>query len=299
MPRPSSRTSTDSAPGSRSSRDRAARRPGVLHDVGERLGDDPVRRHLDRRGQPGHAVGGHAHVERRAHPLGLLLQCRLEAEVVERRRAQVVDQAPYVVQRLAHLGAGQPDQLARPLGVRLDRVAGRVEPHRHAPERRPEPVVQVAADPPPVVLPAEHQPLPALLHLGGEQAAAHRDRRLPDQVDQQPLVAPRQHRAHARRRQHQPADARRCRRCRSRCTCRAGRRGSAERVPPSGCRARPARSRTLNVDATAPASAGSCSSTERGLLEPGRERRHHVVPVAAPPEQHPAYGGADPVRSGP
>ena len=31
-----------------------------------------------------------------------------------------------------------------------------------------------------------------------------------------------------------------------------------------------------------------------GLLEPGRERRHHVVPVAAPPEQHPAYGGAHP-----
>ena len=69
------------------------------------------------------------------------------------------------------------------------------QPHRDPAEDRPEAVVQVAADPAAVVLPAEHQPLAALLQLGGEQAGADRDRRLAHEVDQQPLVAPRQHRA--------------------------------------------------------------------------------------------------------
>ena len=67
--------------------------------------------------------------------------------------------------------------------------------------------MQVAADPAAVVLAAEHEPLAAGLQLGGEQAGADRHRCLAHEVDQQALVAPRQHRAVALDGQHQPADA--------------------------------------------------------------------------------------------
>ena len=173
----------------------ARRRIGVPHDVGEGLRDDPVRRDLDRRRQPGAAVGSDGDVDLRAHPFGLLPDRRLQPEVVEGGRAQVVDETAYVVERVGDLGPRQPDQLPRARGVGLHRVAGGVEPQRHPAEDRPEPVVEVAADPAPVVLAAEHQPLPALLHLRRQQSGADRDRRLPHQVDQQPLVAPGQHRA--------------------------------------------------------------------------------------------------------
>ena len=178
----------------------------MLHDVVHRLGHDPVGRHLDRCRQVGHPVGVDGDRDLGPDPLGLLLQGGAQSQVVQGRRSQVVHEPSYVVQGVAHLRPGQPDQVARGVRVGTDRVAGRVQPHRHPAERGSEPVVQVAADPATVLLPAQHQPLPGLLERVGEQAAAHGDRGLAHQVDEEVLVAARQHRAQAPLGQDELAD---------------------------------------------------------------------------------------------
>ena len=58
----------------------------------------------------------------------------------------------------------------------------------------------------PVLLATEHQPLATVLELVGEQAAADRDRGLPDEVDEQRLVAARQHRPQPAAREDEAAD---------------------------------------------------------------------------------------------
>ena len=116
-------------------------------------------------------------------------QGREQAEVVEGRRPQPVHQAAYVGQRVGDVLARLRDQAARGLRVAVERVAGRVEPHRDAAEHRAEPVVQVAPDPAPVLLARQHQLLAGLLEVVGQPGAAHRHRRLAHDVEEQRLVA--------------------------------------------------------------------------------------------------------------
>ena len=87
-------------------------RAGVLHHVGERLRHDPVGRDLHGRRQARRALGRDVHVDLRAHPVGLLPDRGLQAEVVERGRAQVVHEAAYVVEGVAAPRCG-PGRRAR------------------------------------------------------------------------------------------------------------------------------------------------------------------------------------------
>ena len=84
------------------------------------------------------------------------------------------------------MGRPRPGSGAQQRGGRL-RVAGgepvveRLQAEPDAGQRRAEPVVQVASNPSPVLLPVQHEPLSALLQGGGQGRRPHGDRRLPDQ----------------------------------------------------------------------------------------------------------------------
>jgi hypothetical protein len=81
------------------------------------------------------------------------------------------------------------------LGRATGEVARRLDPQRHRAERRPEAVVQVPPQPPPLLLARGDQRLPAGLQLLGELRCARRRGSLPDDVGQQALVAVGQPRA--------------------------------------------------------------------------------------------------------
>ena len=111
-PRPSSCTTACSMPSAlRCSRTSQRVGTGMPHDVGHRLVHDPVGRDLDRGGQPEQVVrGAHRDVGRVAGALETrtaLAQRRDQPQLVERRRAQPVDEAAHVVD-------GLPDVVASP-----------------------------------------------------------------------------------------------------------------------------------------------------------------------------------------
>src|SRR3712207_8857222 len=66
-------------------------------------------RSLDGGREPRGAGGRHRHLDLGPHPVGLLPDRGLEAQVVEGRGAQVVHQSSYVVERVAALGARQAE----------------------------------------------------------------------------------------------------------------------------------------------------------------------------------------------
>ena len=208
-------------------------------------------------------------------------------------------EAAYVVEGVADLGPGDADELAGALGVGVDGVAGRLQPERDPAEDRTEPVVQVAADPAAVVLAADHEPLPALLELGRQQPGPDGDGGLPHEVDEQALVAVGQHRAEPLHRQHQPPDALALvgdvdlLHLRGRGPVRRGQQAAVGRE---------------HVDADVPdlegvgdraGEGGQLLVDGAGRLEPGGQRRHGAVAVAAAAQQQAAYEPAEQVRSGP
>ena len=143
-PVPSSRTSTARQPSIDGDADGARARLRVARRVGDRLERDPVCGHLDRCGQRrqvGRAVDDDAKVA--VQPGGLLAQRADESELVERRRAKVMDEPAYVGNR----GLGLCTQLEQGLPGARGRVgelvAGAVELQRDPGERGPEPVVEV------------------------------------------------------------------------------------------------------------------------------------------------------------
>ena len=161
-PRPSSSTTADDL----------ARRPledhahppgrGVLGDVRQRLLHDPVQGRLDRGGQAVAVQPGGLEVDLDPRPLGpplgVVRQGRLQAEVVQRRgpelQGQVVD--------LPADQVGQGLQALEPVPGR-GRVRGRVldhlQPEAEGGQVLAHLVVQLAGDPPPLVLLGGRQPL--------------------------------------------------------------------------------------------------------------------------------------------
>ena len=144
-PRPSSVTSTVSwLPACEP--DPARARPGVADGVGHRLDGDPVRGDLDRRRQlgqldaartrrgstPPRRCAVRAPVESRR----LMADRAGEAQLVERRRPQPVDQPPDVGERLADLGAQRLQLPSRRRGVVVDHRRRRLGPHPDRRERR-------------------------------------------------------------------------------------------------------------------------------------------------------------------
>ena len=163
----------------------------MLGDVVQGLGEDPVRRDLDRRGQGRHGFRLDPDLEARV-PLGepgrVLLERPDETELVQRRRPQVLHQPADVGDAGLHLllqGRGQPDGVLRP---RAGQPAHRVEAERHPGERRSEAVVQVAADPAALLLAGADDALAGPLQVTPEQHRVRRDRDLPPEVVEQPEV---------------------------------------------------------------------------------------------------------------
>ena len=124
----------------------------------------------------------------RAEP-GAPVRARAPArpELVQDRRAQVVDDPPDVVdRRFACLRA------ARRAGPRPAlpgaAAAYRVDAQRDPGERRAEPVVQVAAQPPALLLARRHEPLAGVPQRLGQRHRVGHDRHLPREVGEQRLV---------------------------------------------------------------------------------------------------------------
>ena len=181
---------------------------GVPGDVGERLADDPVRRHLDGRrqlaevGRPRRSTVRTAALIRSA--CWRRAPTRPRSSSAGGRRSCTSRRTSATTSWTWRAGRGD-----RPLGglrVRSTWQPRRLELEDHAAERGPEPVVQVAPDPAPLLLAGDDQPLAVVLELVGELAGARGGGRLPHQVAEQLLVAPGQPAAQPADRQHHPAD---------------------------------------------------------------------------------------------
>ena len=89
----------------------------------------------------------------RTDALSLILQRRTQPELVEDRRAQVVDDPSHLADGALRLGTQRRHQLAgRGRDRRRQRPARGVDPQANPSERRTEPVVQVASEPQPLLL---------------------------------------------------------------------------------------------------------------------------------------------------
>ena len=149
----------------------------TLHVV-DRLHGDAVRRDLDGgredRQRSGRLDGDLEGAVGVGDPRGMLAQRTHQAELVEGRRAQLVDQAPDVGDRVLHLGAQIDEQLFGVLGIVGDGAAGSVQTQDGGGQRRAEPVVQVATDPTAFLLAGRDQSLPRVLEVGGQTDGVHR-----------------------------------------------------------------------------------------------------------------------------
>ena len=179
-------------------------------DVGQRLLHDPVGGHLDRGGER-RQLAGHVDVDPQAAvgaaALGQPLQRPDQPELVERRRAQAVDQAADVGDRGPQLAA----QLARQRVGRRRVAAGSgcaaapvctVSPASCGAEA----VVQVAAQPAALLLAGGDQPLAGALQVGGQPHGGDGDAGLAGQVVEQPAVGGGEPSSPGRAAEHQLAD---------------------------------------------------------------------------------------------
>ena len=80
-----------------------------------------------------------------------------QAQLVERRRAEVLHDAAYLAHAAQRLVLQVREQRVGGARVGAQHVARGVHPQRHAGQRRAEAVVQVAAQPPTFLLPAHDQ----------------------------------------------------------------------------------------------------------------------------------------------
>ena len=153
-----------------------------------------------------------------------------------------VDQPADVSDHRLHLLGGRDEELVGALEIRVRQVADGLECEREPGQRRPEAVVQVATDPPPLLLAQLDDALPRRLELLREPDRVHRGGDLRCEVDDQAVVALPQAlarlvvRAGARRRRCPGGRAER--RGRRRPACRTRRRPSLP-VAPSAASASP------------------------------------------------------------
>src|SRR6266702_8888037 len=99
---------------------------------------------------------------------GLLLQGRNQAELVECRWTQVVDQAANVSHRCLHLLLQVGEELIGSGRIVLEQVASGVEPQREAGECGTEFVVQVAPQTTTLLLMLRDEPCASPLEIRGE-----------------------------------------------------------------------------------------------------------------------------------
>lgn len=153
----------------------------VPHGVGHRLERDSVGRRLHRGGQLGQLLGPH---DRDAQvvttprgegvvPHRLRAQRVQQTELVERRRAQPLDEPSDVVQSRLHLVARRGQQRCRRVRSSVQEVAGGLDPKRDAGQRRSEAVVEVTPQPAPFILAGGDQLLARPLQVEGEPLGVH------------------------------------------------------------------------------------------------------------------------------
>ncbi len=165
-------------------------RRGVADGVGDRLLDDPVGGDFDGCGQIRQALG---HLDRDGELRRIVLGGGLadgadESQVVERGRAESVDQAPDVGYRALGLGFEAPEQGSRGVGVLIQHVFSHIQLERKAAEHRAEPVVQVASQATALFLPGSDQPLPRTLEVRRETHGVGGYPGLAGEVFEQPSV---------------------------------------------------------------------------------------------------------------
>jgi len=180
-----------------------ARVPG---HVRQGLRDDPVRRHLHRRRQPVQPLpGGQRHLQLLRVEAAALRGQPLPQTPVQHGRAQLIDQLPGLRQACLQVTPQRGEHLRRP-AARLDQPVCRQQLHRHARQRRTDTVVQIPPQPPPLLLPGHHQPLPRIAQIFDQAHRVRRRGRLQRHLRQQ-LALPRGEPAARRPRRHQqPTD---------------------------------------------------------------------------------------------
>lgn len=136
--------------------------------VGDRLHHDAERGHLGLRGQSAQVAGG-LHGHGKAGVVGpaiqegrALLDGGEQAELVEDRRAEVVDEPADVRDATLHLADQPVEDLLGSRGILPDEAADDVELERHPGKRRPQAVVKVAPYPATLLLACQHEALDRL-----------------------------------------------------------------------------------------------------------------------------------------
>ncbi len=129
-----------------------------------------------------------------------------QAELVERRRTQAVDQPPYVGKGLSMCLREAREDLGGLLRVGRHDAQGQFEAHPGGRERRPEPVVDVAPQPPPFLLQGGDRTFQRALQPGGEQQVVRGRADLPGEHVEQPGVAGAERLLARAGVEHQPAD---------------------------------------------------------------------------------------------
>ena len=149
------------------------RRTRVPYDVGQRLGDDPVRGHLHGGRQFGQRCRRLDADPQRCIILTLpqhrLLAQRLhQSEAVQRRRPEVINQSADVLQR-GRLVSQLDQQIRSPGRVMIQASERRLGVEDDAGEHRSEPVVQIPPEPPALLLPGGDHLLAGGTELLGER----------------------------------------------------------------------------------------------------------------------------------
>ena len=143
----------------------------MVDDVGQRLQGDAIGGHLDGGRQRRHRL------RRRDGDLqfvaldlagGVVTQGRGEPELVQRRRPQLVDEAAQVGHGVLCLAFGFGEQAVGVGGGSRDRAARPVDLHGQRGELRPQPIVEVAAQPAALFLAGGHQLLARAAEIGRE-----------------------------------------------------------------------------------------------------------------------------------
>ena len=127
-----------------------------------------------------------------ADPVGLLPKCGDQAELVQRRRSQVVDDSAYVVDGPGRFALELVDKALGLNRVALDQARGDIEPEGDTGEGGSETIMQVPADPTPFLLASLDQLTSRSAECIGEPDGIDRGTGRAGQVGQQRGVAGRE-----------------------------------------------------------------------------------------------------------
>src|SRR5438876_421862 len=138
---------------------------GMTHDIGQRLLHNPVTGHLGRGGQRGKRLWSiqRQHNAARMVLRHLLLYGRQQAQLVESRRTERIDQATNIGNRLLCMGGGIGQQLFCCIGVLAQQLLDCGQCKCLARELRTQSIVQIPPQTSPFLLTCCHQALTGTL----------------------------------------------------------------------------------------------------------------------------------------